>query len=263
MGLEKVDLLIKFALATAGREDPGQQELGPIHLVKYVYLADLAYAEKHDGETFTGIPWRFHNFGPWAVEVYSRIGPVTHAVGATERIFPSRYGDEDVVRWKLEDDDLFEKLDSQLPSDVVRAIRTAVHKFGSDTNSLLHHVYKTTPMLRAAPGEPLDFRLAGTVVAEPIPVYSVEPEATPLSTKEKKRRKEALENLRAKIQERLRAPKGRELVAPPTPRYDEVFLKGQHWLDALAGSPLKPGEGELEFSEAIWKSSFRSDPGVP
>ncbi len=262
MSPEKIDLLIKFALATAGREDPGQQELGPIHLVKYAYLADLAYAEKHAGETFTGIPWRFHNFGPWAVEVYNRIGPVTRAVGAAERIFPSHYGDEDVVRWKLEDDELYEKLDALLPSDVGRAIRNAIHKFGSDTNSLLHHVYKTTPMLRAAPGEPLDFRLAGTIIAESSPVYSVEPEVAPLSTKEKKRRKEALENLRAKIQERLRAPKGRELVAPPAPRYDEEFQKGQRWLDALAGAPVKPGEGELEFSEEIWKSSFRSDPGA-
>lgn len=262
MDLEKVDLLIKFALATAGREDPGQQELGPIHLVKYVYLADLAYAEKHTGEIFTGIPWRFHHFGPWAVDVYNRIGPVARDVGAAERIFPSKYGDEDVVRWKVEDDELYDELDARLPSEVGRAIRTAVHKFGGDTNSLLHHVYKTAPMLQAAPGESLDFRLAGTAFAESRPVI---PDAlrVALSTKEKKRRKEALVSLRAKIQERLRAPRSREMVAPPAPRYDEVFLKGQCWLDALAGEPVERCEGELDFSEAIWKSPFRSDPGVP
>lgn len=263
MDLERVDLLIKFALAAAGREDPGQQELGPIHLVKYVYLADLAYAEKHAGETFTGIPWRFYHFGPWAAEVYNRIAPAIHDVGACERMFPSRYGNEDVVRWTLVNDELYDELDGQLPSEVGRAIRNAVHKFGDDTNSLLHHVYKTAPMLRAAPGEPLDFRFAGTVVAEPIPAYNAAPQAAPLSTKEKKRRKEAIASLRAKIQERLRMPKGPELVAPPAPRYDEEFLKGQCWLDALAGDPVEPCEGELEFSDAIWKSSFRSDPGAP
>ena len=262
MNLERVDSLIKFALAAAGREDAGQQELGPIHLVKYVYLADLAYAEKHGGATFTGIPWRFHHFGPWAVEVYNRVGPVTRDVGAAERIFPSRYGDEDVVRWKLKDDELYEELDAQLPSDVGRAVRIAVHKFGSDTNSLLHHVYMTMPMLRAAPGDALDFRLAGTMVAEFGPIPAEAPKS-PLSTKEKKRRKEALASLRSKIQEQLRAPKGREMVAPHAPRYDEVFLEGQRWLDTLAGEPVRSCEGELEFSEAIWKSSFRSDPGVP
>ncbi len=263
MDLEKVDLLIKFALAAAGRQDPGQQELGPIHLVKYVYLADLAYAEKHGGETFTGIPWRFHHYGPWAVEVYTRIGPVTRAVGASERIFPSFYRDEDVVRWTLRDDELYEELDARLPVDVGRAIRAAVRTFGTDTYRLLDHVYKTAPMLRSAPGEPLDFCLSGTAVAERIPTYAAAPKAISLSTKEKKRRKESLENLRAKIQERLRSPKARELVAPPAPRYDEVFMEGQRWLDALAGDPLEPCEGELEFSDAIWKSSCRSDPGGP
>lgn len=263
MDMKKVDLLIRFALAAAGREDPGQRELGPIHLVKYVYLADLAYAEKHVGETFTGIPWRFHHFGPWAVEVYNRLGPATHDAGACERMFPSRYGEEDVVRWTLENDELYEELDALLPSEVARAIRTNVHKFGGDTNSLLHHVYKTAPMLRASPGEVLDFRLSGVAVAEPIPAYPAAPQATPISAKEKKRRKEALASLRAKIQERLGASKTRDLVAPPAPRYDEEFLKGLRWLDSLAGDPVEPCKGELEFSEAIWKSSFRSDPGVP
>ena len=262
MDLEKVDLLIKFALAAAGREDPGEQELGPIHLVKNVYLADLAYAEKHGGETFTGIPWRFHHFGPWALEVYNRIGPVARDIGAAERIFPSRYGDEDAVRRKVKDDELYEELYVRLPSEVGRAIRTAVHKFGDDTNSLLHHVYLTPPMLGAAPGDVLVFRRAGNMGAESGPAHTVEPKV-PLSAKERKRRNEALAGLRARIQERLRAPKSREMVAPPSPRYDQVFLEGQRWLDALAGEPVERCEGELEFSEAIWKSSFRSDPGVP
>ena len=62
----------KYILATSGQEDYGNREVGPIHLVKYVYLADLAFAEKRGGETITGIPWRFHHFGPWSPEVYNR-----------------------------------------------------------------------------------------------------------------------------------------------------------------------------------------------
>jgi hypothetical protein len=54
MDINKVDLLLKYILATAGQEDLGNREVGPVHLVKYVYLADLVFAEKHGGETNHG-----------------------------------------------------------------------------------------------------------------------------------------------------------------------------------------------------------------
>ena len=54
MDIKKVDLLLKYILPAAGQEDFGNQEVGPIHLIKYVYLADLAFAERHRGGTFAG-----------------------------------------------------------------------------------------------------------------------------------------------------------------------------------------------------------------
>jgi hypothetical protein len=42
MDVKKVDLILKYILAAAGQEDFSNREVGPIHLVKYVYLADLA-----------------------------------------------------------------------------------------------------------------------------------------------------------------------------------------------------------------------------
>ncbi len=55
MDQDRIDHVIQLALLVAGREDdPFDRELGPIHLIKYVYLADLAYAERHGGETYTG-----------------------------------------------------------------------------------------------------------------------------------------------------------------------------------------------------------------
>ena len=111
-------LLLKYALAVAGQEKPGNRELGAIHLVKYVYLADLAYADRHRGDTLTAVAWRFHNLisvhgrrtstplqligecffvhkpphrGGWV----SRIAPVVAAVGAQERRYSNpRYEDE-------------------------------------------------------------------------------------------------------------------------------------------------------------------------
>lgn len=52
----RVDLLLQYTLVRAAQEDDWRdRELGPIHLLKYVYLADCAYAERHEGQTFTGV----------------------------------------------------------------------------------------------------------------------------------------------------------------------------------------------------------------
>jgi hypothetical protein len=55
MDIKRVDLLLKYILAAAGQEDLGQREVGPIHLVKYVYLADPAFAEKMLAKTLRKI----------------------------------------------------------------------------------------------------------------------------------------------------------------------------------------------------------------
>ncbi len=49
----------------------------------------------------------------------------------------------------------------------------------------------------------------------------------------------------------------------PSPRYDQVFVEGQAWLDRLAGEPIEPETGELLVSDAVWKSDARSNPGIP
>jgi hypothetical protein len=41
MDIKKVDLLLKYILAAMRQEDSGNREVGPIHLVKYGYWADL------------------------------------------------------------------------------------------------------------------------------------------------------------------------------------------------------------------------------
>lgn len=263
MDISKVDLLIKFVLTTAGHEDPDRRELGPIHVIKYLYLADLAYAEKNGGESFTGVQWQFYHYGPWSAEVYGRISGTAHAAGAAERIFASRFRDDN-IRWRLEDEELFEELGSTLPEGVVRVLKQAVHEFGNDTPTLLHYIYRTPPMLHAAPGEILEFRCA-------VPLHEShleEATSTPvipvvtLSVRAKKRRKAAVEAARARMQEVLKASRSKRMVTPPPPRYDEVFFEGMQWLDSLAGEILEPCEGQLNFSVDIWKSTSRGNSGV-
>ncbi|TRZ53424.1 DUF4065 domain-containing protein [bacterium] len=267
MDTKKIDLILKYILAAAGQEDPGNQEVGPIHLVKYVYLADLAFAEIHGGATFTGVEWQFYHYGPWAPAVYTRIEAVVDDVNATERTITSYKYESDFVRWKLQDDELFESLQRQLPFEVRRAIKEAVHKFGDDTTGLLHHVYTTWPMLQAAPRETLTFvRMKERKVNDSENEKVIDmPQPTTLSKKELKQKKEKLAALKDRIQSRLADKEQQQkMVMPaPAPRYDGIFACGVAWLDEMAGTLVEPSTGEIVFSDEIWKSRARSDEGIP
>lgn len=263
---DRVDLLLKFSLAAAGREDYESRELGPIHLVKLVYIADLAHASAHRGETFTGAPWRFHHFGPWSAEVFQRIEPAAQAAGAARRVWSSSRFADDAVRWSLVDDEIYEGALAELPSEVSEPIKRCIHEFGSGTSDLLRFVYTTPPMLCAAPGELLSF----DCVAEPTAAYrerrAVEP-AEPISRSAARRQKQEAQDRRKKVRDMLKQRLTRshkltnEGVSPP-PRYDALFFEAQDWLDSLAGEPIAVEEGEVVFSDEIWKSRSRSDPEI-
>ena len=94
LNYNRLDILLQYIIAVAGQNDPYDRELGMIHLIKYAYLADLTYASQHNGETFTGLPWKFHHFGPWSVECFHRIEPALTSIGATLRTIESeKYND--------------------------------------------------------------------------------------------------------------------------------------------------------------------------
>ncbi len=264
MDIARIDCLIKFILATSGQEDPGSNEVGPIHLIKYVYLADLIFAEKHRGETYTGAPWRFHHFGPWSPEVYSRIEPAITEVGARVRQIPSSKAEEDLIRYSLDDEALFNQLESELPFTLAVALKGLIHKFGDDTTSLLHYVYRTPPMLGAAPGETLSFKGETAEEEQPKVAGQVSDVVELYQTLSKTKRKAAMRNLKAQIQAKLAEKRlKKEKSRPPTPpRYDEVFFEGVKWLESLAGEPVQPEEGEITFSNSIWKSPARTVPDV-
>lgn len=261
MDRQRVDLVLKLALAVAGQgDDRNRRELGPIHLLKYVYLADLAWAERHGGQTYTGAPWSFHRFGPWAAGVHERIEPVVADVEATERIIQSKEGD-DFKRWRLLDAALLSKLDELLPLGITSSVKAAVHRFGDDTPGLLNFVYSTKPMLLAAPGERLDFSVAFIATEPREPTWRQEPAKQGAKAKKKENRR--LEEARRLVADALMRDRAREQstrVPPdPAPRYDSIFAEGVEWLDALDGEPLKPQKGRLTFSPTIWKSRARDD----
>lgn len=253
-----IELLFQYALAAAAQEDDHRnQRLGPIHLLKYAYLGDLAYAQKNQGQTFSGAQWKFHHFGPWSVEAWQKIPAAADAIGALKQEFPSQYR-EDNVRWQLRKQGEPDELVKGVPLVAALAIRRAIREFGSDTTSLLHFVYKTPPMLRAAPGEMLSFMPVEDPKRDEVSESIPTPSPVPTLSKTK------LKNLKALVRSKLELPPPRRMVEPdPPPRYDETFIRGVEWLDRLAGEPIDAAEGRLRFADSIWKSRARSESELP
>ena len=131
----RIDLVLQYALLVAGEQDEKfDRQLGPIHLLKYVYLADLYHAEKHEGTTYTGIKWRFYKFGPWSQSVNERIEPSLSAIGADKKSNPSSYEEnQEQIRWSLQDEHLLREREQQLPPAITFHLRRNVLNFGKDT----------------------------------------------------------------------------------------------------------------------------------
>jgi hypothetical protein len=257
MDADRVDLLIQYALAIAAQnEEWDRREMGAIHLLKYVYLGDLAHAARNNGTTFTRADWRFYKFGPWSNAVHDRIRPALQRLHVDERTFGFTRDDGEGVRWKLADepDRLITEVERKIPALLASAVRKAVRDYGDDTSELLHHVYRTPPMVHAAPHEPLDFAHA---VPEPAPEFEKPPERTP---KQQKKLREAMRKLKEQLATR---PKPRYVKADPPPVYDEIFKEGVRALDRDAGDELVSAEGVVTFSDDIWKSKNRHDGGIP
>jgi len=259
---ERVDRLLKYALLYAGELGYGY-DLGDIHLLKYIYLADLEYASRHNGETYTKAGWYFHHFGPWEPAVHAQIPRVVESLGATITAREYEEGKE-YRRYRVQNPELRQKIDDALPYDLVSALQRYIKEHGNEKASLLGYVYRTPPMVNAAPGERLDF---ATSIAEKRRPALVEDVAVSRRQEKKleEHRQEFKEAFNRKLQEKLAAKKARkkaENYVPP--RYDETFARGTAWLDSLAGSPIpEVSGGEAVVTDAVWKSKARTDGEVP
>jgi len=258
------DKLFQFIIAVASQiGDSFGRRLQPIHLLKYAYLADLAYAERHGGKTFTGIPWRFYHFGPWDEEAYRRIEPSLLAIGASFEIVESDFGDrKDRIKWSWDGSGHdFEHVKRDIPAEIKFLILKYVRNFGGfATYDLLHLVYSTKPMVLAAPGEYLDF---GCVQVEETPL--LETTANTLTARQKKKRSQKLAEFRDVF--RARAARKMELAKQQQqndnpPIYDDVFFEGLACFDTMGAVDLSQGRCTLGIDPAVWKSGSRENPDV-
>lgn len=255
MDIQHFHDVVRYCLVVAAQSDDfAFRSLGPIHLIKYAYLADLDYAKYNNGGVFTGVEWVFHNFGPWSAEAFTQIEPALESFGAEKRVFQSQFDEKDCVRWKLPEGtetDLFER---SLPVEIKHAIGNYFRRFGNDTAALLHFVYSTPPMLNAAPEERLDFT---AVVPSPRPPVSQHtPYLKRITSKQRKRLFSGMEELRARFQSSF-AQESASLSKPIPEQHDHIYIELMEWLEGLAGNEFPEQGATVVFSDEIWKSPAR------
>lgn len=155
MNLDKVTILTQALLNFAKEQGFGGLTLTT--LTKLIYLADVYYARKNNGETFSGADWKFHHFGPYSYQlseaIEKKIKGVQVEAGETrdqghafKLIKFSDYGKTATMQ------------DTNLGIGITSTIQSDLKKFNGNLNALLEHVYfHTEPMEGATPGDKLDF----------------------------------------------------------------------------------------------------------
>ncbi len=177
--------------------------------------------------------------------MFERIEPALCDIEAEKKVIQSdKY--KDFTRWKCNDQRLIDKIGNAIDSLTAIAVKYNVSRYGSDTESLLHYVYSTEPMVHAAPHEYLDFTTCIKEQAAP-----VEDAAPPvLSLKKQKKRKEKIADIKQIVQEKMakkREEQEKQLSSQPLPRYDDVFFQGIEVLERLAGDEVAPQKKHMFF----------------
>jgi hypothetical protein len=151
-------------------------------IVKLIYLADIEWRKRHDGQPLGDLTWRFLHYGPYAVELAAPLGGPDTEIreirqGITARTF------------SFSPDELS---GTSVPEELSNMISSLVKRWGgADLNILLDHVYfDTEPMENAQRGELLDFSTLRSVSFADRPIAI---------------NQDKLKQIRAKIKERTRA----------------------------------------------------------
>jgi len=203
--------------------------LSTISLVKYLYLADLYYAEETGGQTLTGLPWIFYHYGPYCTDSFRVIDEaVTHGViNATN--YESKYEEGAEYKWYSSVDEYEPKID--IPTHVWLSLASNIANF-AETRDLMNYVYfETAPMQHAKEKAPLDFSVARKIKPEPPIVMNK------LSAKKIRIAHDILSRIR-----QSRIKNSTISSADLVPVYDEAYYKFTKTLDDECETPIISGK---------------------
>lgn len=153
--------LVKYVVWLAGQFDMAVTET---RLIKYIYLIDLYHARLRNGQTLTGWPWAFVNFGPYCREAFTAMEEAVKVGLIEENYYDSKFEGRDKFRLLSivkEERDEEPAIANELHISITSQLHQIIRKYGDDTACLLDHVYyDTEPMRDAQPYQKLDFSLA-------------------------------------------------------------------------------------------------------
>jgi len=145
--------LIQFIVCYATQHEI---KLTTVRLVKFLYLADYYHARYSGGETITGFPWRFVNYGPYCREAMEVIDKAVNAEMILKKEYTGRYSGEYNIF--LCEEDVTYQLKELFPPEITSNLQRDIKKLGDDTAALLDYVYfETEPMIDVKKGDILNF----------------------------------------------------------------------------------------------------------
>ena len=192
--------------------------VGRTALMKLVYLVDVEHYRQY-GKQATGLEWRFHHYGPYAVEIEADV--LSLGLDADEDIFSGKIGNRPVsgYRYHITGDwrRIASEFNSRYDASVKRCVDKIVGQWALDPlPTILDYVYfETEPMQDAKRGEYLDF--------SKIQMESVtSPNVATLKFSD-----EFISEMRQKLEERreIRKKARQEARRATEPRYDEVYFE--------------------------------------
>ena len=203
--------------------------LSTISLVKYLYLADLYYAEETGGQTITGLPWIFYHYGPYCTDSFRVIEEAVRHGVINAKNYESKYEEGAEYKWYYTVDANAPKLD--IPTHVWLSLSSAIARF-EDTPALMNYVYfETAPMQQAKEEALLDFSVARKVKPETPIVMNK------LSEKKIRKAHDMLSRIRQRrIKNSAISSTGR------VPIYDETYYKFTKTLDDECEAPKIAGK---------------------
>lgn len=188
--------LILFILQEAKKYEV---KISKTQLVKFLYFADIIFARKHQGKTWTEWKWRYWHYGPYCEEAIKAIQKAKRlGLIATEQTDNEK--DFEILVPKSSEEVQY----SIIPSEIYLLLPELIKKYGGDLSRLLELTYfGSEPMLNAEKGEELDFSTCLSL--DQIWAYSRRVPVPPPMSKKKK------EILRQKLAELTELRRTREI----------------------------------------------------
>lgn len=159
-------------------------------LIKFLYLADLIFARRHGGRTWTGWQWRYWHFGPYCEEAVRSIQDA--ACSGFISLEEQTDGEKEFEILKLTPKAFNQKID--VPVEFEGLLPKWIKKYGGDLYRLLDFIYHNTePMIEAEKGQILDF--SHCLPSTKLYAYGKELKLPPMSKKKKELLKRKIKNL--------------------------------------------------------------------